>query len=68
MSWFKKDPIDTGSKVEIHFKSGSSIVVMVDKLIVTRNEMNKITKLKWANVRPNLMYISIEDIVAIVEL
>ena len=54
------------SKVQILFKSGNSLTVEVDKLTTTHTG-NALTKLAWESAEPNILYISLSDIEAILE-
>ena len=54
------------SKVQVLFKSGNSIVLEVDEFS-TAYTGEQLTKLKWTNPKPNIMFISLPDIEAIFE-
>lgn len=54
------------SRVTICFKSGNCEHLIVDELKVSHAN-GKIVKLSWTNAQPNIMFISLPDIEAIIE-
>ena len=53
----------------IIYKSGATVKVKADKLIVTRNiASGEITKLDWANMKPRPLALGINEVSAVWEL
>jgi hypothetical protein len=55
------------SKVQILFKNGSLVNLEVDNIEISCNG-ESVTKLSWANANPNIMFISLPEIITILEL
>lgn len=55
------------SKIKILFKSGNSIDLKVEELEVVKSN-GRISKLSWTDCKPDIMFISLEDIEAVFNL
>lgn len=55
------------SKVQVLFRNGSVITLEVNELKIIRDG-ERITKLSWVDVNPKIMFISLPDILTILEL
>jgi hypothetical protein len=62
-----KKNIKPKSKVQILFKNGSVVNLEVDKVELSCNGEN-VTKLNWVNASPHIMFISLPEILTILEL
>lgn len=62
-----KKNIKTKSKVQILFKNGSVVNLEVDSLELSSTG-ERITKLSWVNANPNIMFISLPEILTVLEL
>lgn len=62
-----KKNIKPKSKVQILFKNGSVVNLEMDKIELSCNG-ESVTKLSWVNANPNIMFISLPEILTVLEL
>lgn len=62
-----KEDVKEKTKVQILFRNGSVLNLEVSELKVTANG-ERVTRLTWDNANPGIMFISLPDIITVLEI
>lgn len=52
-------------KIQINYKSGTTMTVRADKFTVSKNAFGNIVKITWENMKPDPLALEIENVESI---